>query len=85
MIEWMTVIGLLAAVCTTIAFLPQAVKSLKTKQTKDISLPMYIIFTAGVLLWLVYGIIISDIPLILANGITFILAGMILALKIKHG
>ena len=85
MIEWMTLIGLAAAVCTTIAFLPQAVKSLKTKQTKDISLPMYVIFTTGVFLWLVYGIIISDIPLILANGITLILAGMILTLKIKHG
>jgi len=84
MIEWMTIIGLAAAVFTTIAFLPQAIKSIKTKQTRDISLPMYVIFTTGVFLWLVYGITISDIPLILANGVTFILAGVILVLKIKH-
>jgi len=83
--NWMTFIGLAAAVFTTIAFLPQAVKSIKTKKTRDISLPMYVIFTIGVFLWLVYGILIFDIPLILANGITFILAGIILALKIKHG
>ena len=62
-------IGFFAAFCTTIAFLPQAAKVWKTKSTKDISLYMFIIFTIGVLSWLIYGISISDLPIILANAI----------------
>ena len=65
-------IGFFAALCTTIAFLPQALKVWKTKSTKDISLYMFIIFTIGVFSWLVYGIIISDLPIILANVVTLI-------------
>ena len=67
-------IGFFAAFCTTVAFFPQAVKVWKTKSTKDISLYMFIIFTVGVLSWLIYGIAMSDSPLILANGITLILS-----------
>ena len=77
-------IGFFAAFCTTIAFLPQAVKVWKTKSTKDISLYMFVIFTIGVLSWLVYGIIISDLPIILANAVTLILSLFILILKLKY-
>tara|TARA_B100001250_G_C19510132_1_gene661284 strand:- start:336 stop:599 length:264 start_codon:yes stop_codon:yes gene_type:complete len=77
-------IGFFAGFCTTVAFLPQAVKVWKTKSTKDISLYMFIIFTVGVLSWLIYGIAMSDSPLILANGITLILSIFILIYKLKY-
>ena len=76
-------IGFFAAFCTTIAFLPQAIKVFKTKSTKDISLYMFIIFTIGVLSWLIYGLIINDLPIILANAVTLILSIFILVYKLK--
>ena len=75
-------IGFFAAFCTTIAFLPQAIKVYKTKSTKDISLYMFLIFTLGVLSWLIYGIAISDLPIILANAITLVLSFFILIYKL---
>jgi MtN3 and saliva related transmembrane protein len=77
-------IGFFAAFCTTIAFLPQAIKVYKSKSTKDISLYMFLIFTIGVFSWLIYGIIISDLPIILANAVTLILSLFILIYKIKY-
>ena len=77
-------IGFFAAFCTTIAFLPQALKVWKTKSTSDISLYMFIIFTIGVISWLIYGITISDLPIILANAVTLILSLFILVYKIKY-
>ena len=77
-------VGFFAAFCTTFAFLPQAAKVWKTKSTKDISLYMFIIFTIGVLSWLIYGITISDLPIILANAITLVLSLFILIYKIKY-
>ena len=79
-----TILGLIAAICTTIAFLPQAIKTIKTKQTKDLSLGMYLVLTTGVLLWIIYGILIGDLPIILANSITFIFTATILILIIKY-
>ena len=79
-----TALGLIAASCTTISFLPQAIKVIKTKHTKDLSLGMYIILTSGILLWLIYGILISDLPIILSNCVTFIFTASILYLKIKY-
>ena len=84
MMNWVTIIGLLAATGTTISFLPQVIKSWKTHKTQDISLPMYIVLCTGVCLWLVYGFLIKDLPIVLANGITLILALSILFLKIKY-
>jgi MtN3 and saliva related transmembrane protein len=78
-------IGLIAATCTTISFLPQAIHAFKSKSTKDISLPMYITLTFGVAMWFVYGLFIHSLPIILANAVTFIFAFSILLLKIKHG
>ena len=76
-------IGFFAAFCTTFAFLPQAIKVYKTKSTKDISLYMFLIFTIGVLSWLIYGLIIKDLPVILANAVTLILSFFILIYKLR--
>jgi MtN3 and saliva related transmembrane protein len=79
-----TLIGLGAAVCTTSSFLPQALHTIKTKDTKGISLSMYALFTFGTLLWLLFGLFSNNLPVSIANGITFILAIIILAYKIKY-
>tara|TARA_B100000242_G_C42620858_1_gene292634 strand:- start:109 stop:369 length:261 start_codon:yes stop_codon:yes gene_type:complete len=76
-------IGFFAAFCTTIAFLPQAIKVYKSRSTKDISLYMFLIFTLGVLSWLIYGIIINDLPIILANAVTLVLSFFILLYKLR--
>lgn len=78
------IIGLMAAACTTISFLPQAIKVIRTRNTKDLSLPMYVILTTGVFLWLVYGIFIVDWPIIVANSITIIFCLIILGMKLKY-
>jgi len=80
-----TLVGLAAAFCTTIAFLPQVIKTWRTRSTKDISLAMFLVFTTGIFLWLVYGLAVRDLPLIIANGITFVLSGTILYFKLRHG
>ncbi len=79
-----TIIGLLAAFGTTVSFLPQAVKTIQTKDTSGISLPMYILFTAGTLLWLIYGIMSGSMPVAVANAITLIFAAIILIYKIRY-
>ena len=80
-----TALGLLAALLTTAAFLPQVLHTLATRDTRGISLRMYVIFTAGVVLWLIYGLLTRDLPLIAANAVTLVLAGAILILKLRHG
>ncbi len=77
-------IGYIAAVLTTISFVPQAILTIKTKDTKGISLPMYILFTLGVFCWLIYGIYFKMMPVILANTVTLSLASIILVFKIKY-
>jgi MtN3 and saliva related transmembrane protein len=77
-------IGFFAAFCTTISFLPQAIKVYQSKSTKDISLYMFLIFTIGTFCWLVYGVVISSVPIILANTITLVLSFFILIYKIKY-
>ena len=77
-------IGYGAAVLTTAAFVPQAVKSWTSRDLSGISLSMYSLFTLGVGLWLLYGIAIGSWPVILANGITLALAGVVLFLKLRH-
>jgi MtN3 and saliva related transmembrane protein len=78
------IIGYCAAFLTTIAFLPQAIQSWRTRDLSGVSLGMYSLFTGGVGLWLVYGLIIEKWPLILANALTFALALSILLLKLRH-
>jgi len=77
-----TIIGLAAGFCTTLAFLPQALKTWRSKSAKDLSLGMYLIFCTGVALWLTYGILISDLPIIITNLVTLILALSILYFKL---
>ncbi len=79
-----TIVGLMAAACTTVAFLPQAVKIIKTRDTRSLSLPMYMIFTTGIFLWLIYGIMVWDIPIMAANVITLILSSIILLFIIRY-
>lgn len=78
----MVIFSFAAAVLTTLSFVPQAVQVIKTKDTRSISLVMYIMFTLGVLFWLIYGLAISDVTLIAANAVTFIFAVIILSYKI---
>ncbi len=80
----LTLLGLAAATCTTIAFIPQVVKTWKSKHTKDLSLPMYSFFTFGVGLWLLYGILRVDYPVMIANAFTFAFSCILLYLKIKY-
>ncbi len=76
-------IGPLAAILTTISFVPQVIQVLKTKNTEGISLGMYALFVSGVFLWLIHGIMIQDWPIIAANAVTFVLASIVLYTKIK--
>jgi MtN3 and saliva related transmembrane protein len=78
------IIGFAAALLTTCAYIPQALKTIGTKQTKDISLWMYIILSLGILLWFVYGIFNKDWPIILANAVTILLVVPILVIKLIH-
>lgn len=82
--DWITVSGLVAAFCTTASFLPQAIKTIRTKDTTSISLAMYVLFTFGTLMWLIYGVLSNNFPVMLANGVTLVLASIILFYKIKH-
>ena len=83
--DYTMVIGLIAGLLTTIAFVPQLTKTWKSKSAKDVSLVMLMTFTTGVLLWLIYGLLIQAAPVIAANAVTLLLAGAILALKIRYG
>jgi len=77
-------IGFIAAICTTVAFVPQALKIYKSKTARDISLPMWLIFSFGVFLWLIYGILILSLPIIIANVVTLLLSLFILFFKVKY-
>jgi MtN3 and saliva related transmembrane protein len=76
------ILGYLAAFSTTCAFLPQAILTIRTRETDSLSLGMYSLFTTGVLLWLIYGLYIQNSALILANAITFMLSALILSFKL---
>jgi MtN3 and saliva related transmembrane protein len=76
-------IGYAAAACTTFAFLPQVVHVWRTHSAHDISLFMYMVMVAGVALWIVYGLYIHSLPLVAANTVTLLLAGAVLAGKIR--
>jgi len=78
-----TWIGIAAACLTTAAFAPQAIQAWHTRSTKDVSLAMFALMVSGIALWLAYGWLIGDLPLILANAVTLILAGAILVAKIR--
>jgi len=81
----LSLLGMAAACCTTFAFVPQVVRIWRTRSTHDISLGMFVVLSAGMLLWLVYGWLIRDTPLVLANGVTLALSLAIVAMKIRNG
>ena len=80
---FVNVIGLAAATCTTISFVPQLVRVWRLRSAREISLIMFSVFSLGVFLWLLYGIFIHALPIILANAITLVLSLAILALKLR--
>ena len=82
--ELFTLLGLTAGMLTTVSFLPQVIKTWKMRETKDLSLWMYIVLCTGIILWIIYGILIKDLPLIAANSFSLMLASIILFFKIKY-
>jgi MtN3 and saliva related transmembrane protein len=82
--NFIEVAGYMAATLTTAGFVPQVIKAVKTKQTKDISLWMYILMIIGIILWLVYGIFNVYWPIIIANAVTLLLVVPILILKMNE-
>ncbi|MEY4880501.1 MAG: hypothetical protein RJB62_1970 [Pseudomonadota bacterium] len=80
-----SILGLLAGFCTTLAFVPQVLRIWRTRETGDLSLVTFLTFTFGVLLWLLYGIALGDIAIIAANIVTFVLAATILYFKFRYG
>lgn len=80
--EW---IGAIGATLTTVSFVPQAIKTIRTRDTRGISLGMYSTFTVGVACWLAYGIVLQSWPMIISNIVTLGLSSTILALKLRYG
>ncbi|MEM8894413.1 MAG: SemiSWEET transporter [Bacteroidota bacterium] len=75
-------LGLLAGLLTTISFLPQVIKTWKSKSASDLSLEMFLIFCSGVVLWLIYGLVTLNVPIIVSNIFTLLLSGSILYFKL---
>ena len=82
--DTITIIGLIAALFTTVSILPQLIKVYKTQSTKDISTGMFTLFGVGLLLWFVYGVFVNDLPIMVANSLAFIQATVILYFKAKY-
>jgi len=78
-------IGAAGAILTTVCWLPQAIKVIRERDTRALSLPTNLAFTSGILLWLVYGAALADWPLIVSSAVTFALMAVIVALKLRHG
>ena len=77
-------VGMVAGLLTTIAFVPQVLKTWRTRSARDFSLPMLILFTVGIALWLAYGLLLHQVPIILPNVVTLILTAYILFMKLKE-
>jgi MtN3 and saliva related transmembrane protein len=79
--DWL---GSFAGICTTLAFLPQVIRTWRTGSARDLSLGWLVIFTTGVILWLAYGLMTKALPLILANLATLVLVGILILLKLRQ-
>jgi MtN3 and saliva related transmembrane protein len=84
MIDWVGFIGIVAGICTTLAIIPQILKAWQTKEVKDISKGMFAILITGVSLWTIYGILINDMAIILANGVSVLLNSSLLYILIRY-
>jgi MtN3 and saliva related transmembrane protein len=82
--DYITIIGLIAAAFTTVSLSPQLLKIWRTKSTRDISTGMFILYCGGVLLWFVYGVYLTNLPIIIANGVGLIQGAVILFFKLKY-
>jgi MtN3 and saliva related transmembrane protein len=82
--DWIKILGIAAAILTTAANIPQAIKMIRTRSTKSISAATYALLLTGLLLWLAYGIIRKDLPIILANAVSAVLAAIILFMKLTN-
>jgi len=83
-LSWLDLVGSVAGALTTVAFVPQVVKTWRTRSTRDISLAMWLAFTLGVALWIVYGLMAGAWPILIANIVTFLLAGSVLRIKLAN-
>ena len=79
-----TILGLVAGTLTTLSFLPQLLKAWKSRSTHDISIGMFSLLAVGIMLWIVYGIVAADVPVILSNTVTLVFVSLILALKLRY-
>ena len=77
-------LGYIAACCTTIAFVPQVMKTYRSKSAEGLSLGMFLLFTSGIILWLIYGIMINEYPIIIANLVTLVLALILIYFKLRY-
>ncbi|MEN2993933.1 MAG: SemiSWEET transporter [Thermodesulfovibrio sp.] len=84
-INFSNIIGIIAGAITTSALIPQVLKIYKTKSAKDISLTMFIFMAVGISLWLLYGFLIKEFPIILANSVSLLLIGLIIIMKMRYG
>lgn len=82
--EAIDTLGLIAGALTTVAFVPQVMRIWRTKSGKDVSYGMFLLFSLGVLLWLMYGLALSATPIIIANAVTLVLAVIVIALKYRY-
>ena len=82
--DWLLILGLVAAALTSLAGFPQFMKSLKTKSTTDVSLGMFVTLVSRIILWLMYGFAVKDVPIIAANVVAFIINFPILVLKLRY-
>ena len=78
-------IGTVAASLTTLAFVPQVLQIWRTRSARDVSLPMYVALTCGIICWLIYGLMLNAWPIIIANIVTFLLAVAVIVMKLRWG
>ena len=83
--DYISLVGYAAAICTTGAYIPQVLRVWRTRSTNDISLKMFLVLVTGLSLWLTFGILRNEMPIILANGTTLMLASTILVAKLRFG
>lgn len=83
--EFTIILGLMAGLLTTLASIPQIIKSWKTRKTRDISTPWIVLTASGVFLWLFYGFLARDIPLMAANSVSIVLLLSLLVMKLRFG
>lgn len=83
--DWTNILGLVAGICTTAAVVPQLLKAWKTKEVDDVSPGMFFVLVTGLALWVVYGVLKSDFPIIATNGTALLLNGLMLYLLFRYG